>query len=96
MPLIKSRFLIAVRILQHHNVSPIVDQVTNWLSHCLYTLYELSTGYNIPYYQDKYFGTSYYMIPNNILAIQQEIMFFGPVTLGFDVFDDLLNYNSGE
>lgn len=53
-------------------------------------------GYSIQYYYDKYFGLSYYPLPIHVQSIQQEIMLNGPVTLGFDVYDDLMNYGSGK
>ena len=56
----------------------------------------ICTGYNIPYFQDKYYGMSAYSLPNNVIAIQEEIMFHGPVSLGFDVYEDFLNYKTGE
>ena len=31
-----------------------------------------------------------------MIAIQEEIMFRGPVSLGFDVYEDFLNYKTGE
>ena len=52
-------------------------------------------GYNVPYKKDKTFGQPGYEVPNNVKAIQTEIMKNGPVEAAFTVYADFVNYKSG-
>jgi len=47
------------------------------------------------YKQDKAFGDNGYSIPNDVAAIQQDIMTYGPVEAAFTVYADFPSYKSG-
>ena len=53
-----------------------------------------NSSYNVPFLQDKTFGTSY-TVPNRETAIQQEIYSHGPVSAAFTVYSDFPTYKSG-
>ena len=52
-------------------------------------------GYPIPYEQDKHFFKSVYSIPKSVREIKTELMNFGPIEVGFTVYEDFLTYKSG-
>ncbi|KAK6021324.1 papain family cysteine protease [Ostertagia ostertagi] len=45
--------------------------------------------------EDKHYGKSAYRLPNNVKAIQRDIMKNGPVVAGFIVYEDFAHYKSG-
>ena len=47
------------------------------------------------YKEDKAFGDKGYSIPNDVAAIQQDIMTYGPVEAAFTVYADFPSYKSG-
>jgi cathepsin B len=53
-----------------------------------------NSSYNVPFLQDKTYGTSY-GVPKKETSIQQEIVSHGPVSAAFMVYDDFLTYKSG-
>ena len=52
-------------------------------------------GYSTNYWDDKHYGSSYYMLPKNETAIKMEIYARGPVEAAFRVYSDFLTYKSG-
>ncbi|KAK5974871.1 Peptidase C1 and/or Propeptide C1 domain containing protein, partial [Trichostrongylus colubriformis] len=53
-------------------------------------------GYNISFQEDKHYGKSYYNISNSTIAIQRDIMTYGPVTAGFKVYEDFRHFISNK
>ena len=47
------------------------------------------------YKEDKAFGDKGYSIPNDVAAIAQDIMTYGPVEAAFTVYADFPSYKSG-
>ncbi|VDM63114.1 unnamed protein product [Angiostrongylus costaricensis] len=52
-------------------------------------------GYPISYDDDKTYGKTSYDVANSVLAIQKEIMTFGPVVAVFTVYGDFFFYKTG-
>jgi len=54
----------------------------------------LEEEYQIPYKEDKHFGSSYYSL-DTVEAMQRDIMEYGSITGGFIVYQDFPHYESG-
>ncbi|KAI9560903.1 hypothetical protein GHT06_011857 [Daphnia sinensis] len=52
-------------------------------------------SYARSYKQDLYYGESVYRIPNDVQAIQLEILEHGPVQANLRIYEDFLHYKSG-
>ena len=50
----------------------------------------------LSYHKDKHYGHDAYSLPNNVHAIQLEIMRNGPVEAAFEVYADFPTYKSGK
>ena len=61
----------------------------------IYCEKKCQSNYNMSYEKDKHFGGSYYIIPPEVEAIQEEIMTYGPVMADIQIYADFRAYKSG-